>query len=270
MCQSIPVGNCTVKAPVIADPGVVREPLPDRVSARLTGREMLSTDTALFTLDFGTALDFLPGQFMLLESPSGVRRAYSMAHPINESDSAAVEFIIRAKPDGAASTWLFDDIGVGDELIVEGPYGRAYAQPGSDRPALCVAGGTGLAPILAIAEHLLTERPTRKLDVYIGARSPNDMVLLDRLARLRERGARVVASVEHPVTDGAELPAEWMAFDRVRVGRVIDHVATDWTVLDGHDIYLAGPAGMVDAALRTLVREGGAPADRVFFDRFIA
>ncbi|PBC51913.1 isoprene monooxygenase reductase [Rhodococcus sp. ACS1] len=269
MCQSIPTANCTLKAPLLDGPTVSREAVPERVTSRLLGREALTPDTALFTLDFSSPIDFLPGQFMLLESPDGVRRAYSMAHPANGAGSTTVEFIIRAKPGGAASSWLFEKVQVGEELLVEGPYGRAYAQPGSERPAVCIAGGTGLAPILAITEELLVENRARRVDLYIGARMAGDIVLLDRLARLNELGARVAVSVEDPDLTGNE-PAGWDVFADSRVGRVIDHVAEDWTDLSEHDIYLAGPAGMVDAALRALVRERGASADRLFFDRFIA
>ena len=61
---------------------------------------------------------------------------------------------MRAKPGGAASGWLFGRLGGGDELVVEGPYGKAYAQSPPGRPVLCLAGGTGLAPVLAIAQEL--------------------------------------------------------------------------------------------------------------------
>jgi NAD(P)H-flavin reductase len=206
---------------------------------------------------------------MLMESPTGVRRAYSMAHPHRDPDCATAEFIIRAKPGGAASQWLFDDIKIGDALIAEGPYGRAYAQPHPIRPVLCIAGGTGLAPILAITEQLLDTGGPPSLHLYVGVRTNDDVVLLERLARLHDMGAQLAISVEHPTFSAAALSPGEFPGAPVRIGRVIDHVAADWTDLSGHDIYLAGPAGMVDAALRALVREAGAPADRLFFDRFI-
>jgi NAD(P)H-flavin reductase/ferredoxin len=269
MCQSTPAGPCTIKAPLASVPDHVEEPTPGRQPAHLVGRLLLTPDTALFTVEFDAATRFLPGQFMLLESPTGVRRAYSMAHPHRDPDCATAEFIIRAKPGGAASQWLFHDITIGDPLIAEGPYGRAYAQPQPSRPVLCIAGGTGLAPILAITEQLLGAQRPPSLHLYVGVRTNDDVVLLDRLAKLHDMGADLAISVEHPTfSPDALSPGDYPGAP-VRIGRVIDHVATDWEALDRHDIYLAGPAGMVDAALRALVREAGAPADRVFFDRFI-
>ncbi|OPX05339.1 2Fe-2S iron-sulfur cluster binding domain-containing protein [Mycobacterium sp. AT1] len=268
MCQSVPAGPCTINAPRVSIPEGVDEPTPQRHGARLVGRQLLTADTALFTLGVEAPVQYLPGQFMLLESPTGVRRAYSMAHPVR--DPSTVEFVIRAKPGGAASKWLFSDMSVGDPLVAEGPYGRAYARPHSARPVLCVAGGTGLAPILAITEHLLTAARPPSLHLYVGARTDTDIVLLDRLARLHDMGAELALSVEHPTLSAEALSPGNHRFSPVRIGRVIDHVADDWPALQGHDIYLAGPAGMVDAALRALVRGAAAPADRVFFDRFLA
>ncbi|WP_319446885.1 2Fe-2S iron-sulfur cluster binding domain-containing protein [Mycobacterium sp. RTGN8] len=270
MCQSVPDGPCTLKAPRVSIPEGVDEPTPQRYAARLAGRQLLTTDTALFTIAFDGPLRFLPGQFVLLESPEGVRRAYSMAHPVRDAGAATVEFVIRAKPGGAASQWLFGDISLGESLVAEGPYGRAYAQPHSGRPVLCIAGGTGLAPILAITEHLLTASRPPSLHLYVGARTDTDIVLLERLARLHDMGAELAVSVENPTFSAAALSPGNFPFSPVRVGRVVDHVADDWPALEGHDIYLAGPAGMVDAAMRALVRGAAAPADRVFFDRFIA
>jgi toluene monooxygenase electron transfer component len=263
MCQSMPTGDCVIKAPSTSIPEGVEEPAPERFAAHLAGRELLTSDTALFTLELDASLRFLPGQFMLFESDSGIRRAYSMAHPLGKG--SAVEFVIRAKPDGAASKWLFEELTDGDALTIEGPYGRAYARPNTTRPVLCVAGGTGLAPILAITEHLLSAGGQPSLHLYVGARADGDLVLLERLLQLRDSGALVSLSAEQlsgAVGDHPLAP--------VRNGLVIEHVANDWPQLAKHDIYLAGPAGMVDAALRAFVRGGDAKADRVFFDRFIA
>lgn len=265
MCQSVPTEDCRLKAPVLGEEPAAPEPVPRKMSAVLRRREMLTEDTALFVLGFDEPVDYLPGQFMLLESADGIRRAYSMAHPAGEIGSTDIEFIIRAKPGGAGSRWLFGHLASGDDLLVEGPYGRAYARHDSDRPVVSIAGGTGLAPVLAITDRVLSQGKCPQLDFYFGVRRGTDLVVIERLEKLAAMGARVTLSVQEPADD-LTVPANMT----VRPGLVIDAVAQDWDDLSGHDIYLAGPAGMVDAALRALVRERSALADRVFFDRFIA
>lgn len=260
LCQSIPAGPCGVRAVVDAGPGPRHR--PRRLPGRLAEREMLTADTARFLIDAGEPVAYDPGQFVLLEFADGTRRAYSMSRPMPPADPHRLELLIRAKPGGAASAALFDKLRPGDPVLVEGPYGKAYAQTPAHRPVACLAGGTGLAPILAIAEQLIAEAPRRPIDLYVGARRTGDLVLVERLHALAGRGVRVIAVVEEHTGDQHSLP--------LRSGLALDHLAVDLPDLAGHDLYLAGPQPMIDASLRRLIRAGTAPADRVFFDRFIS
>jgi toluene monooxygenase electron transfer component len=264
MCQSVPQGPCQVRAPAGDPAPPVAEPRPSRQAGRLVERELLTADTGRFLIDLGVGLPYLPGQFVLLEFADGVRRAYSMTRPAHPGQPGLLDLLVRAKPGGAATGWLFGRLDVGDEVVVEGPYGKAYAQSPPGRPVLCLAGGTGLAPVLAIAQQLSRDAPDRRLDVYVGSRRAADIVLADRLAALAEAGARVVYAVEQ------EPPGPHPALGAMRTGLALDHLARDWPDLAGHDIYVAGPEPMIDATLRRLVREGTADAGRIFFDRFIS
>jgi NAD(P)H-flavin reductase/ferredoxin len=259
MCQSVPDGPCRLRVPIrAAAPG---EPRPARLTGRLAERELLTADIARFVIGTGRPLPYLPGQFVQLEFADGVRRAYSMTQ--RHHRQATLELMVRAKPGGAASGWLFSRLRPGAGLVVEGPYGRAYAQSQPDRPVVCLAGGTGLAPVLAIAGQLAAEAPHRALRLYFGARRGQDLVLTDRLAALADSGVSVILVTEQ------ECGAEHPRLGRIRTGLALDHLARDITDLSGHDIYMAGPAPMIDAALGRLARDGTARADHIFFDRFI-
>lgn len=261
MCQSVPDGPCQLRIPISdAAPG---EPPPVRITGWLAERETLTADIARFIIDTGRPFPYLPGQFVQLEFADGVRRAYSMTHPRPHGHKTTMELLVRAKPGGAASGWLFGRLQPGAALVVEGPYGRSYAQSRPDRPVVCLAGGTGLAPVLAIAGQLTTEAPDRGLQVYVGARRAADLVLTDRLAALADSGASVILVTEQDCAD------EHPQLGRIRTGLALDHLATDIADLSGHDIYVAGPSPMIDATLRRLVREGTAHADQIFFDRFV-
>ncbi len=263
MCQSLPQGPCQVRVSFSGEPPAA-EPRPGRHTGILAEREMLTADTARFVIDVGQEMPYLPGQFVLLEFADGVRRAYSMSRPVFDGDRGAIELLVRAKPGGAASGWLFGRLGGGDELVVEGPYGKAYAQSPPGRPVLCLAGGTGLAPVLAIAQELSRGLPGRRIGIYVGSRRAADIVLADRLAALAAAGAQVICAAEQ------DPGAEHRQLGPLRTGLALDHLAADWPDLSRHDIYVAGPEPMIDATLRRLVRDGTASADRVFFDRFIS
>jgi NAD(P)H-flavin reductase/ferredoxin len=274
-CQSVPGGDCAVRLPGAAgaqrpEPGPGGRPVPDRVPARIGAVEQLSADTVLVTVVPDRPVAYLAGQFVLLELPDGTRRAYSMSRePTDEvAGDASLELVVRRTPGGIASS-LLAAAGPGDPLVVEGPYGRAHVQSPADRPVVCVGGGSGLGPFLAIAERCLTQAPERPVRLYYGARADADVVLADRLLRLQSRGARVDVVTDVPPSAEA---AGRLAPLGVRGGRVVDAVDADHpgpADLAGHDVYLAGPTPMVDALLAGLVRTGRVGADRTFFDRFL-
>ena len=59
------------------------------------------------------------------------------------------------------STWLYRGLRIGDRVLVSGPYGTFVADPGADGSVLCLAAGSGLAPIRALAGVAATDdRPT--------------------------------------------------------------------------------------------------------------
>ena len=265
LCQSRPRSDCTIRS--IARPERTPEsvPPPSRRPARIADREPLTADTALVTLDCGRPVPYLAGQFVVLEFPDGTRRAYSMAVEPGRSRPGCLELLVREKPAGRASRWLFERLGTGDRIVVEGPYGRAFARSPAGRPVVCVGGGSGLGAVLAIAEQSRTETPDRPVRLFVGARSEEDVVLVERLIALHERGAEVVVAVEKDDAAAAERP-----WGPSRPGRVTDVLSGAHADLTGHDVYAAGPTPMVDALLATFVRTGRAVADRVFFDRFVA
>lgn len=274
-CQSVPAGDCAIRLPGATGPqraasGPGARPSPERLPARIGAVEQLSADTVLVTVVPVRPVRYLAGQFVLLELPDGTRRAYSMSRePMNDAGGEeSLELVVRRALGGRASSWLAAAT-AGDPLVVEGPYGRAHAQSPAGRPVVCVGGGSGLGPVLAVAERCLTESPDRPLRLYYGARTDADVVLADRLHRLRSRGAQVDVVTDVPPAEEAAGRLTPLA---VRSGRVVDAVDADHpgpADLAGHDVYLAGPTAMVDALIAGLVRTGRVGADRAFFDRFL-
>jgi NAD(P)H-flavin reductase len=204
-------------------------------------------------------MPYLAGQFIIVELPDGVRRAYSMSRRYCDDAANAgceLEVIVRAKPGGAATEWLFGRLCEQAEIIIEGPYGMAHLQSPPDRPIVAIAGGSGLGPMLAVTEQAVADSAERPVYLYVGSRVQADRICLDELAAFGDAGVAVHHAVEH------DPPAD------CRPGLVGDLVDADWDDLSDLDLYLCGPAGMVDACLAQLVRSGKAAADRVFFDRF--
>lgn len=252
LCQSVPRTDCTV---MVADSDGLSRPRPRRHAATIVALERRNAVTLLVEIDVAQPFAYLPGQFAVIELRDRTRRAYSMSRPVARAASV-LEFVVRAKPGGRASAALFGDLAPAGAVTIEGPYGKAHFRR-TGRPVLCVGGGSGVGPMLAIAEHAATLDDVPTIDLYYGGRSDDDLVLEDRLDMLaappRARVHRVLErTTRHDATPGL----------------VTEAVADEWPDLADHDIYLAGPPPMVDAALAALVRSGRAHADHVHFDRF--
>lgn len=258
LCQTTPETDLVIK-PLRVDP----RPAPERptvdVVARLTGAEQLSVDVSRFRFETPEPVDFRPGQYAILEVEPGLRRCYSMA---NLPGGTGLEFIAKRYPGGTGSTHLFDLV-VGSEIPLEAPYGDMWLRP-LDRPAVLIAGGTGISAILAMVReiselHVAGGDASRlRLTVVYGAAHPGDLVCWDELDRLVEGlpGAELVGTLLHP-------PPGWSGLE----GVVTDALTPRLPDVASSEVYLAGPPRMVDAVTE-LVKASGLGLDRLHYDRF--
>lgn len=202
---------------------------------------------------------FVAGQFVNVEVP-GVResRSYSMANP--PSDAAHIELIVRLLPGGKFSEHLEAGLQVGDRLRVQGPYGQLKIRL-SHRPIVAIAGGSGIAPILAMLTDLADKGNNRKVTFFFGARRFQDLFFADRLRDLQHRMPSL--EVVYSVLEGA--PPGWAG----ETGSLTDAVSNRMGSLEGFDAYLCGPPGMIDAARKLLVQRGVRPRN-IYLDAFVA
>ncbi|CAN5462671.1 ferredoxin reductase [soil metagenome] len=104
-------------------------------------------------LDVADRVDHLPGQHYVirLRAPDDytAQRSYSVA---SDPADPRVELMVECLPEGEVSGHLHDEAQVGDELEVRGPIGGWFTWTG-DQPAVCVAGGTGVVPIVAMQRY---------------------------------------------------------------------------------------------------------------------
>jgi toluene monooxygenase electron transfer component len=255
-CQSRPLGSCRIKVRCDA---ASRPPVaPRRMTATVIERRALTPDMMRFTLEVPGGAPFLPGQYALLYLP-GVRgaRAYSMSNLPGADDTW--QFVIRRVPGGQGSRFLFEHLEPGDSLPLDGPYGQAYLRPGP-RDVVCIAGGSGLAPMLSVARGVLAENGTRTVHFFLGLRTQSDICLADDVTRLA--GARLNSTVvlsepsPEPAWDGAT------GFVHAEVERALG------PTLGNFDHYFAGPPPMVEAVQEMLMVRHGVPFDQIHFDRF--
>lgn len=225
--------------------------LPRAWDAAVTAVEHRTADIAVITARLARPMAWAAGQSVLAEWLGGdgrpglprYRRPLSPANP--PGDGRWMTFHVRAVGGGIFSTGLAARAAPGDALRLSAPSGTlTLADTG--RPALMLAGSTGLAPLLAIADGLAARPEPPPVRVFFGAAHPDGLYALgDLAARAKDRpGLEVTAAVSGP--------APGWAGPR---GTVIDVAAAagDWS---GHECYVCGPPAMVQATAGRLLGLG--------------
>lgn len=251
-CRSVVHGDLRIR--ILDADELVVHPIRD-LSCELVERSSLARDVwkLVFRIRAGGPFVFSAGQYAKIEfiTRAGERllRDFSIAStPITSEFDGIVEFHVRAVTGGTFAR-LLDEGAVepGAALRIIGPEGTSYLRPGFEGPMLLVAGSSGLAPILAIAETAVDAGLTQPICIYVGMRAEADVYGEDRLNALAARAANV--QFEYILSD-PEGPT------RRRTGLVTDAIRADLGNLAAAKAYLAGPPVMVEAAVELLRARG--------------
>jgi len=262
-CQCVPTSDCTIKV-ALRDEAV--PPLvPKRQRLSFVEAHPLTPDMAEFSFQGPGAAEFLPGQFAMFGLP-GVTgpRAYSMSNLANEA--GRWNFVIKRVPGGRGTGVLFDSLRPGDEISLDGPFGNSFLRTGNDRDIVCVAGGSGLSPVLSILRGAVRtpELSDRRLLLFYGGRGPQDLcvskiVNADPLLR-----ARVV--LHTAISDDNAPDAKNWAGERGFVHELVRRTLVDR--IPEFDYYFCGPPPMTDAVHRMLLLDYKVSDKQLHFDRF--
>lgn len=252
-CQSVPKGDVSVEVPLHACPA------RKTVSARVLRQERLTHDTLRLQVQLNDVLVFKAGQFADLElaAQPGVSRSYSFATPCGADGQTS--FFIRKVPGGVFSSMVHDHDWVGQTLTVTGPCGDFWLRP-SDAPLLMVAGGSGLAPMVAMLQEAVEAGVRRKATLLFGARTQQDLYELTHIQAIAERWLGGFEFV--PVLSAEPEGSAWAG---------ARGLITDWVPRFSEPTchaYLCGPPPMVDSAQRTLWEQGVEPS-LIHADRFL-
>jgi 3-phenylpropionate/trans-cinnamate dioxygenase ferredoxin reductase subunit/benzoate/toluate 1,2-dioxygenase reductase subunit len=243
-------GPCALEFPYDASEALSDEPAPVPGCVELL--EPAGPDILRLVVRVGQALCFEPGQYVHLR-PDGldVTRSYSMA---NASGSLQLEFFIRLVPDGQFSDWL-QRARPGDLLQVGAPRGTFFLRR-EQRPRLMVAGGSGLAPFLAMLRQARHDDDYTPTTLIVGARTPAHLMALPLLDTLQ---LEMPGLTVHRVVEEGECSGGSTGYPTDLIGRL---------ALDPNTrVYLCGPPPMVEAGRRAAQAASLQAAD-VLCERF--
>lgn len=257
-CQSIPKSDVTV-AVELGEPS----PAVAAITGRIAATRRLTHDIMELTLGLDAPLPYRAGQYADLSVPGQIDapRSYSFAQPPDSERPDRVVFHVRLLPDGEFSRWLDAGDRTGVAIKLEGPFGDFWLRE-SDAPLLCIAGGTGMAPVKALLEQALRDSVRRDVLYLFGARSQRDLYCLDEMTRLAEAWPAKFEFV--PILSEEPADSDWQG----RRGFVTDHLGDEELAVTGRHAYMCGPPPMLDAAIQALAKFGIADGD-IHFDKFL-
>jgi predicted ferric reductase len=214
----------------------VIEESDDACSIYLTGRHL-------------DRLDAQAGQFMRWRFLN--RDGWWQSHPFSLSAAPNPQWLRLTVTAVGTHTDRLVELEPGTKVFAEGPFGTFTAGRRTRRKALLIAGGSGIAPIRALME----EMPRDTMVVY-RARTAEDLVFRDELDALaRSRGHQVAY-----VVGGRNDPGPRRLFTPAGMQGLVPDVHR-------RDVYLCGPAGMVDTAVGVL-RDLDVPPGQLHLDPF--
>lgn len=201
---------------------------------------------------------FKPGQYAQIRVPGiEVVRAYSIAS--NPAITDEIELIIRQVPNGQATTFVHKALQVGDKITLTGPFGDFYIRD-TDREIICIAGGSGKAPIRSILYYLKDNGMKRKVKYFFGAKSKRDLYMTDEFLELSKNfpNFQYIPALSEP------LPEDNWTGEVGLITDVVDRLTGD---LSEAEAYLCGSPGMINACTKVLNKHD-IKQHNVFYDKF--
>ncbi|HNJ97158.1 MAG TPA: phenol 2-monooxygenase domain-containing protein [Ilumatobacteraceae bacterium] len=247
-CCATAVSDVTIEADIDDEPDALHLPVRTVTATVSRIEDLTPTIKGVFAkVDDPEGLPFQAGQYVNVELPGGNdHRPFSFAQ--SPSNPHEVELDVRYLPGGAATTWIHQQLAVGDTLKLTGPYGRFHVRESAQQPMLFLAGGSGLSSPRSMILDLLERGSTLPITLVHGARTADELYHVDELRGLEAAHSNFtyVPALSHEPEDSGWAGARGFVHDVAAA-----HFDNDFR---GHKAYLCGPPAMIDACVTALMR----------------
>lgn len=228
-----------------------------QINARVVEKEFLNADIFRLRLACEEPFEYFPGQFIRIHRADGLVRSYSLA---SVSEDKVLELHIRHLANGQMTTWLKDEVNIGDKVQIEGPSGDCFYLQGNEQQTLLMIGtGTGLAPLLGIIRDALNKGHEGPVYLYHGSHQSDGLYLASELKALAERHSNFHYT---PCVSNDFLPEGYTK------GRANDVALENHDDLKDWKVYLCGHPDMVSNTKRKAFL-AGASLSNIYSDPFV-
>jgi ring-1,2-phenylacetyl-CoA epoxidase subunit PaaE len=186
---------------------------------------------------------FEAGQYLTLKSAVNgeeVRRSYSISSFGDEKLKVSSKMI----DGGKMSTYLFNELSVGDEMDVMPPMGNFTLQDLS-KPLVLFAAGSGITPIMSILKKAL-QKGEESVYLYYGNRSTEEIIFKEELEKLKSRYSGRLLVQQFLSSDGERLNAD-------RTQSIVNGLQASKSEAQ---YFICGPSGMIEAVKSGLTSSG--------------
>lgn len=256
LCMCFPRSDVKLNVPLANDAPAIR---PTTINTMVESVERVTPTIYKVRVETPGPVEYRAGQCFEWLVP-GIRpnRMYSAA---NRPGDSAIEFHVRVYPGGKIGAHVTDSLSPGQSLEIVGPFGNFGLSASDWRPSICIAGGTGLAPIHAILDEAVARGDHRPIHFFYGARSQDELYCLDTFNGWAKKHANFTFT---PVLSDEPEGSGWTGAR----GLVTDVVGQQLQDAFGLEAYLCGPPAMIDAAFGVLEAAGFSASD-IHADRFV-
>lgn len=246
-CCSVPESDLVIEADVEEEPDAQNIPVRDFVGKVIKIEKLTPRIIGVFLEVEGDELEFQSGQYANLHIPGiDIPRPFSMAQSPN--DKTIMEFDIALIPGGEGTTWIHNELKVGDTLEFSAPYGHFFLRTSDDKPMAFFGGGSGLASPKAMILDLLESGDTREIILYQGARNLEELYYKDLFEELEAKHDNFTYV---PGLSGPDIEAEWDGPTGFIHEVAKEHMNGKF---EGYRAYMCGPPMMIDACITMLMR----------------
>ena len=217
---------------------------------------------------------FKPGQYLTFrfDIPGRAKpliRCYSVSDAPDPENYRITVKQIPAPPDapdvpaGLASSYLHDTVAPGHLIDVMAPTGHFFLDDTTDRPAVLIAGGIGLTPLLAMVNATIKEARGREIRLFYGVRNRDEEVMAQHLRDLDQEHQNFHLKIAHSdPQDGETADTDYNYEGRITVDLLRDELPSN-----NFDFYICGPSAMMSQIIADL-RDWDVPEERIHFEAF--
>jgi NAD(P)H-flavin reductase/ferredoxin len=257
-CQAVPKENVEISV-ALDTPEHAFEVLT--LAGQVTKQWKLTGDIIALQITLASNMPYASGQYANLGIPglTSAQRSYSFASAFDKATNQ-VQFYIKQVTGGALSPVVHERSLVGENIVLDGPHGNFYLRE-NDMPIVCIAGGSGLAPVKALLEQAVKDNVKRDVTFVFGARTQQDLYCLTEIENISKKWPANFTFI--PVLSDEPETSNWQG-ERGYVTNILPNFLTG-----NEQAYLCGPPTMIDLAVQVL-RNYSVPNNQIYFDKFIS